>query len=153
MCIYTGCNSDGECQSVPNMESYVCRMVAPSQVSLCIKSCVQPLDCSAGVAPWDEDNYACDDGACRYTGCNSDGECQSVANMEDYLCRVPLLGGVAQCLPSCTTAADCDMGSSAYDTDNYRCENNLCIYTGCNSNAECDESNPSHAMVCRQAPD
>jgi len=152
VCVYSGCNSDDECQSVPNMEDYLCRLVAPAEIPLCVKSCSQPGDCAQGWDPWDEDNYSCDDGVCVYTGCNSDDECQSVPSMEDYLCRPTAAGGADQCQPGCTTAADCDLGSAAYDADNYTCEGGLCVYSGCNSDDECQASSPSLPMVCHTPP-
>ena len=41
-------------------------------------------------------------------------------------------------MAGCSTAADCDSGSAAYDADNYTCTAEAtCEYTGCNSDAEC----------------
>ena len=36
---------------------------------------------------------------------------------------------------------DCGTGTAAYDEDNYDCIDQLCVYTGCNFEAECQESN------------
>jgi hypothetical protein len=47
-------------------------------------ACGDPSHCNAGTAPYDSDNYECVDGYCRYTGCNSDAECQLLGN---YVCR------------------------------------------------------------------
>ena len=38
---------------------------------------------------------------------------------------------------ACATVADCDLGSLPNDPDNYACEGGLCVYQGCNDNAEC----------------
>lgn len=148
-CRYDGCNTDEECQGVPGMESYVCRITVFGDAPVCVKSCSQAVDCSQGMAPWDEDNYACTDGACRYTGCNSDEECQAVPNMESYTCRLVPPVEVAQCMPGCASVADCDLGSAAYDQDNYDCEDGLCVYTGCNSDQECSDSIPTYETTCR----
>jgi hypothetical protein len=79
-CQYLGCNSDPECQS---LGSYVCRDVGGG-VRFCMPACSSPASCSFGSLPNDADNYACTDGWCRYQGCNSDTECQT---MGDYVCR------------------------------------------------------------------
>ena len=50
---------------------------------------------------------------------------------------------------SCPPAADCDLGSAAYDADNYACTGGVCIYTGCNNDAECQALQSGH--VCRSA--
>jgi hypothetical protein len=49
------------------------------------------------------------------------------------------------CLPPCNTAADCDLGSPAFDADNYSCNGGHCVYLGCNNDTECAAQN----MVCR----
>ena len=41
------------------------------------------------------------------------------------------------CVSSCITAADFGTVFAYMDEDNYSCENNTCVYTGCNSDAEC----------------
>ncbi|RME21227.1 MAG: hypothetical protein D6806_15015 [Deltaproteobacteria bacterium] len=65
------------------------------------------------------------------------------------MCRSQSAGGVPQCLKGCTSAADCDFGSPAYDADNYECRNGVCVYSGCNSDGECQASTPSVTTVCR----
>jgi len=78
--VYTGCNSDAECQS---LGKYVCRDF--SGLSICALSCITTADCDyGGGAAYDADNYKCDAGACVYTGCNSDAECKTLGN---YVCR------------------------------------------------------------------
>jgi hypothetical protein len=45
------------------------------------------------------------------------------------------------CQQPCQAAADCDVGGgAAYDADNYSCEDQTCVYTGCNSDTECQDS-------------
>lgn len=46
---------------------------------------------------------------------------------------------VPMCINPCETAADCDSGVPWADADNFECDDGLCIYLGCNSNAECME--------------
>ncbi|MBW2456019.1 MAG: hypothetical protein JRI68_15990 [Deltaproteobacteria bacterium] len=80
-CQYQGCNGDSECQTMGN---YVCRDVGGGTM-LCVGACSTPADCDIGGGPaYDADNYSCDEGWCRYLGCNSDAECQALG---DYVCR------------------------------------------------------------------
>jgi hypothetical protein len=37
---------------------------------------------------------------------------------------------------------------SAYDEDNYTCSGGACIYTGCNSAAECDVTFSNQNYTC-----
>jgi hypothetical protein len=46
-------------------------------------------------------------------------------------------GDVPRCVRACTTPADCDQGFATSDADNHACENNVCVYLGCNSGDEC----------------
>ena len=130
-CLYSGCNGDGECQVLGN---YVCRTLSGHVMPLCHVACNGPSDCDLGSAPYDADNYNCENGACAYTGCNSDAECQALGN---YRCRTAAGATVATCQAACATVNDCDMGSAPYDVDNYSCEDDVCVYQGCNGNAEC----------------
>ena len=54
-------------------------------MSYCAQSCDTVANClTANPTPLtDENNYACDDGYCSYTGCNSSDEC--VASSTAYL--------------------------------------------------------------------
>jgi hypothetical protein len=80
VCHYLGCLNDAECQTIG---AYACRDQGTG-TRYCVHTCSGPADCSAGVAYLDADNYACEAGVCRYTGCNSDAECQSLGA---YVCR------------------------------------------------------------------
>ncbi len=126
-CVYTGCNSDAECA---DLGDYVCAEYENTKT--CVQSCSVPADCSNGFAYMDEDNYACEAGSCVYLGCNSDAECTEIG---DYVCHST--GGFSSCLASCQASADCAMDALYADADNYSCEDNACVYTGCNSDAEC----------------
>jgi len=55
-----------------------------TQVRACFAECVTPADCSQNVPSMDADNYASEEGGCRYTGCNSDAECQAIG---PWVCR------------------------------------------------------------------
>jgi hypothetical protein len=80
VCVYTGCNSDAECQALGN---YLCRASAGSAMPVCLSPCTTTSDCNLGSAPYDSDNYECENDVCVYTGCNSDAECQALGN---YAC-------------------------------------------------------------------
>ena len=135
-CIYTGCNSEAECQAV----NLTCQDVGG--VPVCLIPCSVAADCEiGGGAAYDADNYSCDQGGCIYTGCNSDAECLS---MGSYLCRDG--GGMDICQPACITTADCDLGAAPYDADNYSCDDGVCHYLGCNSDQECQALG---SYVCR----
>ena len=130
-CVYSGCNSDAECSS---LGEYVCRDVGPLRV--CQPACAVVADCDMGLAPYDEDNYACVDGGCDYLGCVSDAEC---AVLGAYTCAVSS-SDISYCAPSCDAVSDCVGTEAAYDEDNYVCEDGACVYLGCNSDAECEDS-------------
>ncbi len=99
----------------------------------CMPACNTTADCNLGSAPYDADNYSCDEDYCEYTGCNSDAECKTLGNQTCHD-----TAGFSTCLLACGKAADCDIGGGvAYDADNYSCEQGACLYTGCNSDAEC----------------
>jgi hypothetical protein len=131
VCVYTGCNDDAECRTLGN---YLCRPVPGSDVPFCLPACATPADCNLGSPPYSADNYECQNNACVYTGCNDDAECRALGN---YLCRASPGFVVPFCQPACTTPADCNQGSPPYDSDNYECLNDVCVYAGCNDDAEC----------------
>lgn len=130
-CVYTGCNGDAECQALGN---YVCRTSGGSSIPFCLLACSVPADCATASPAYDEDNYDCQSGVCEYTGCIDDAECMTLGN---YRCRTVAGGTVATCQLACAGVADCDLGSAPFDTDNYTCEDSVCVYQGCNDNAEC----------------
>ena len=147
-CAYRGCRSDAECQSVPGMSGYVCHRFDGQTISQCVRGCTQAAGCAQSYAPWDEDNYACTDGACDYLGCNTDAECQSVPNMETYVCRA-LQDSVPTCQLGCGVQADCSLGTPAFDADNYSCQDGLCVYQGCLSDEECEATITTYPTVCQ----
>ena len=127
----------------------------------CILGCKKAADCITGTptAISDADNYKCDDGRCVYLGCLSDAECDEVygavtqATGRVYRCNKNGAYGYPECTPTCSTAEDCDLygqGSTqyAYDLDNYKCESGLCVFTGCNSDTECENTMSSSDYKC-----
>ena len=128
----------------------------------CIFGCNTASDCvPAGAnAITDADNYKCEDGKCVYLGCLSDAECDEIygavtaANGKVYRCNKNGAYGYPECTPVCSNAADCNLygdGSTqyAYDLDNYKCESGFCVFTGCNSDAECEATMPSSDYKCQ----
>lgn len=90
LCRWTGCNLDVECRNSFGPE-WVCRPgVVPvtgrtTDVPICAPSCTMASDCVIGTSAFlDEDNFACVDGVCQYTGCNADVEC---AELSSAVCR------------------------------------------------------------------
>ncbi|MBK9264981.1 MAG: hypothetical protein IPM54_35015 [Polyangiaceae bacterium] len=126
---------------------------AMPMLSICQQGCVSVSDCiiAGGGAAFDADNYACNGGACEYTGCNSDAECDSTFPNQNYVCRSVVAGYPASCVKGCVTASDCAIagGGPAYDADNYACESGGCVYSGCNTDAECMFTGPDY--VCRSS--
>jgi len=142
-CLYTGCNSDAECESW--LAGYVCAEVFG--VSICLQGCDTSADCGLeGIAAHDADNYECTSGSCQYSGCNSNEECESLG--EGLVC-LENAQGLSACVQGCDTNADCDLGNAAQDADNHECTGGGCIYSGCNSDEECEESLGAE-YICNQ---
>ena len=146
-CVWLGCNSDAECAQL--QAGYKCHPQPFTDFKSCVPSCSSNLDCSLVAAGtlYDTDNYECAEGACVFTGCNTDSECQE-AQGQSFLCVDPFNIGQKSCYQSCASSNACgnpDAGP-AYDANNYQCNNGLCIYSGCISDDECAET--FDAMVC-----
>jgi hypothetical protein len=137
-CHYLGCNTDAECQT---LGPWACRDQGAG-MKLCVHTCSTTADCTQNVAYMDADNYACEAGWCRYLGCNTDAECQTIGA---YACR-DQGSGTRYCVHTCSVPADCSAGVAYSDADNYACEAGVCRYTGCNSDNECQTIG---AYVCR----
>lgn len=120
-------------------------------LSVCKQGCATANDCiiNGGGAAYDVDNYACNKGACDYTGCNSDAECTETFPNLGYVCRTSVPGYPAGCIKGCVAASDCAINGAgpAYDADNYTCSNGGCQYKGCNSDAECQFAGPQY--ICK----
>jgi hypothetical protein len=56
------------------------------------------------------------------------------------------------CYGGCVTAADCGYGLAVNDADNYECRGGACVYTGCNSTAECVATYMSDDYGCGTVP-
>lgn len=139
-CVYNGCRTDAECAGL--LPSYVCRDQGVG-VALCVAGCSQASDCGSGT-PWDDaDNYVCDNGGCKNTGCNSQAECDALGAQvnKPYRCAA-INGQLSVCVPGCDRAADCPSAD-------YTCEAQTCQYVGCRSDAACAAQLSDSRYVCR----
>jgi hypothetical protein len=115
----------------------------------CLETCSSPADCTTSTSPLiDVDNYACEGGRCRWTGCNSTQECIASVGAT-YVCDVMAGSPVPNCYQTCSTGSDCVIpGSPLYDADNWRCEVSKCRWVGCNSTTECTTALMSPNYTC-----
>ena len=126
---------------------------------VCKLSCTAPADCVPDTpnATHDADNFDCTDDVCTWKGCLNTTECEVV---------FPGITGIAcdtnvdppKCHAPCSAPADCALDSSAvlypiFGSDNSTCDNSLCVWTGCNDNAECTDAYPSQTWVCHEYMD
>jgi len=117
--------------------------------STCVPTCTTAADCSLDVAPYDTDNYTCDRGGCVHHGCNNDAECD--AYVAGYVCY-DTPGTYPSCSIACTVPADCTQSAAqpAYaNPDHYACTDGKCIFSGCESDAECAVDGVTQKYVCR----
>jgi hypothetical protein len=112
----------------------------PPPTPACYATCATVADCDFGNPINDADNYECDEGVCRYTGCNSTQECVDTFMSTAYACGTVPGIVLPSCLKTCSGAADCATVSPAYDADNYQCTGGLCEYIGCHGDQECTDS-------------
>ena len=118
-------------------------------LAVCQLGCVNASDCAQATAAYDADNYACEQGACVWTGCNSTAECTETFQNPSYVCGVRGELALPSCYPTCSAPADCLLGdSSLHDADNYACEQGACVWTGCNSTPECTDTLMNPDYVC-----
>lgn len=146
-CVWLGCNSDDECSQL--QAGYQCHPQPFTDFKSCVPGCTSNSDCSLAAAGtlYDADNYQCTEGACVFTGCNTDSECQE-AQGNSFVCVDPFDVGQKSCYQSCSSSDNCGNSDAgpAYDANNYECNNDLCIYTGCVSDDECSQT--FDGMVC-----
>jgi hypothetical protein len=149
-CRYLGCRSDQECQDTFLSSNWVCRSFSAALAAGCVQRCAAPADCGSPAPLVDEDNYACNQGACQWIGCRTSQECVDTFQAPGWVCEPSPVPGVPNnCARVCGQAADCAQAgaSAAYDVDNYACVAARCLYTGCNSTAECAMA--AGRYVCR----
>ncbi len=125
----------------------------------CKLSCTSPADCVPDDPndTHDANNFDCTDDVCVWKGCLNTAECVAVfpsttgiecdTNVDPPACHAP-----------CSTSDDCAYESTAqlypiYGPDNSTCDNSLCVWGGCNDNAECTDAYPSQTWVCHEYMD
>jgi hypothetical protein len=143
-CRYLGCVSDTECQDTFGNPDFVCSQAGP--LPTCQSTCAAPIDCATATPLTDEDNWACEASTCVYLGCASDLECQDALQAQNYVCAD--LGGVASCVETCSAPFDCLTPTPLYDLDNWTCQDDRCVWVGCLSDLECQDSLMSPTSVC-----
>jgi len=105
------------------------------------------------IATQTEDNWSCASGYCEWLGCLSTAECQEAYPLvANAVCNTA--AATPTCTLSCGDASDCaQAGKPLFDDNNWTCETNFCVWTGCSSTGECQEAFPSTALVCAQYAD
>ncbi len=140
-----GCLSTAECVATYGTQAWTCEAAFGTTVPTCWPTCATVSQCANPNSPiLGADNYACDGGKCRWTGCNDTAECTAANMSSAWTCRAT--GTIMSCLHTCTTPTDCATPSAPYDADNYDCVGGVCQYTGCNTTAECMTVDPD--WVC-----
>lgn len=120
-------------------------------IPLCQITCTVPADCTtAGSYPAEE--WQCDQGLCRYLGCASDNSCLEVYKTSDYVCRPYPGSSTDMCQKKCNTNSDCALDTGAWSADNWNCQGDYCVYTGCTSDLECKASMAGLDFRCRDMP-
>jgi hypothetical protein len=149
-CHYQGCNSTAECELEYSSTAYVCGTVTGSPLPACYMSCGSPADCVIGTTPiYQADNFECDAGKCRWTGCNDAQECAETYMDSSYTCH-PSGNGTDACYKTCVSASDCVLpGSPLYDVDNWACSGNVCMWDGCNATSECTAVYMDPEYICQ----
>jgi hypothetical protein len=122
--------------------------VAPA-LPTCWLACATAADCAQPGELFGADNYRCEDGTCRWTGCNSTAECTATFMSSGYACATFADAPLPTCYPTCSSAADCASASDLFGADNYTCDGGKCRWTGCNSTAECTSTFMNAGYVCR----
>lgn len=139
LCEYLGCNSDAECISA--LIGGACRRSPGAERPSCQATCTSAAGCVRDDGAYAARNFGCEDGVCRWHGCQSDDECQrslgGEADPHRFACRALGSDGFRTCEMTCQGPADCSTGAATTDTDNYVCEAGLCRYLGCLTDDEC----------------
>ena len=74
-CVQVGCSSDRECAFVLGDSRATCKD------SVCQVPCAQDADCARELGT--QSFQICDNGVCRFVGCNSDTECRAYLGLEN----------------------------------------------------------------------
>jgi hypothetical protein len=139
----TDSDSDGDADSDSDADG-------DTDFGLCEQSCGEAADCvPTDAGPTDTaDNWSCASGYCERLGCLSNAECQEAYPAATHIACNPNADPPA-CTLVCETAADCAQADRPlFDDDNWSCDSNYCVWTGCNSAAECQEAFPDSSLAC-----
>ncbi|NUP09078.1 MAG: hypothetical protein HOW73_23755 [Polyangiaceae bacterium] len=147
-CVYLGCQNATECEDAFQAPGYDCVAPSGSSVPTCIRTCGQAADCASPSPVADADNWTCEDSVCVYLGCNSSTECQDTFQSPNYECTTLSGATVPSCNLTCSAPPDCASPTPNADADNWACEDSSCVYLGCNSTAECQDSLMNANYVC-----
>jgi hypothetical protein len=146
-CRWTGCRSESECRSTG--QNWTCAVFPGWAMASCVPTCGSPSDCASSSPLYDFDNYICDQGVCRWKGCNDTSECIESLNDSRYVCEQQPGLTFKSCERTCATPSDCAMNGVAYDADNYVCDRQRCRYIGCLGDTECRSTFMNNDYVCR----
>lgn len=151
VCKPLGCNSTAECVATFGDPNYACATAFGTTIPTCWMTCDVAADCVVfpDDAVLDVDNYACTDGMCHWTGCNSNAEC-AASSAATPICKLRPYTIAPTCVEACDVPADCAIPLATNDADNFTCDDGGCQYEGCNSTAECIEVNAD--TVCSPTP-
>lgn len=132
------CTEIGEQCELAQLRSHdtVERMGGPGE---CIRPCETVADCALGDSgTHGQDNYACVDGACKYTGCNDDDECAIDIPQPVTVCRPDLYEAVPNCKDACEERADCfSEGDRPEEQWRVDCVDGACVPVGCTMDSQC----------------
>jgi hypothetical protein len=149
-CRNVGCRSDAECSEALG-GAWLCRAQFAGAAPSCVRACAAPADCAVASPLFEADNHRCEDGACRWLGCEDTAECTSALADPRYVCDPYPDLGLNLCVLECRVAADCVPAGAlpAYDLDNLACEGGRCRYLGCRSVDECRGNTSDDSYVCQ----
>jgi hypothetical protein len=142
-CRWLGCLATAECVATYGTQAWTCAAAFGAPTPTCWPTCTTAAQCANANSPiLGADNYACDGGKCRWTGCNDTAECTAANQSSAWTCVARGGATMKSCWHTCTTAADCATASAPYDADNYACDGGVCAWQGCNTTAECATIDP-----------
>jgi hypothetical protein len=111
VCVWLGCRSTAECVATYMTSAWTCEAAFGAAVPTCWPTCATVDQCANPNSPLlGTDNYACDGGKCRWTGCNDTAECTAANMSPAWTCRD--VGGLRSCLHTCATPSDCATAST-----------------------------------------
>jgi hypothetical protein len=110
------CTQDSDCS-----DSFTC----DTDNGTCQPPCTTDADCPAF--------NRCNNGQCQEGGCQSDRECVAATKNVQAKCDSSKDNGT--CIIPCTTDLEC---GNPTEYSFYSCISNQCVYTGCDSDKECE---------------